>query len=86
MDVIPTFPTRFGLENGVEFAKDGHLYRVARSGEKTWVIHRHGERDAEKFELVLHGDGRTFDVYGRSGLVQVKAMGASVVTIFTKLF
>jgi hypothetical protein len=85
-DLVPNFPSVLGAEHGVEFVKDGHMYRLARSGETTWVIHRQGEPDAGKFELRLTGDGRLFDVEGRNGLVVIHAMGASVSTIFTKLF
>jgi hypothetical protein len=85
MDLIPTFPTQLGEEHGVEFAKNREMYRIVRAGEMTWVVHRR-HTSASQFELVLSGTDPVFDVAGRNGLVQVHAMGASVATIFTKLF
>jgi hypothetical protein len=85
MDLIPTFPTRLGEEHGVEFVKDRVMYRIVRTGDTTWVIHRR-HSSASEFELVLCGADPVFDVAGRNGLAQVYAMGASVAMIFTKIF
>lgn len=85
MHTIPTFPTQLGEEHGVEFLKDHEMYRLARVGETTWLIHRRGAT-AEQFELKLSGTPPFLDVEGRNGLLQIHGSGMSPTTIFTKMF
>lgn len=85
MYTIPTFPTGFGEEHGIEFLKDHQMYRLIRANETTWVIHRRNST-AEQFQIILSGEEPFFDVTGHNGLVQIHGSGMMPTTIFTKMF